>query len=267
MISINTSNLECYAKYPLNVPPISLDDRPLDDKELYLAKGYVAIEHASSMVARAIKGEQGEDFEAQLREAMAEMRKYPDFFKLTGQVFDCPQDFVDVNNLPSFNLSNQSYSVNRTTNSMTIGIGSVVNLDGYSFYVGDNRVELIFGDSLNASTGYSDSNNNLAHALRELLWAAGYGKANFSDNSDLSNSMLTLLRKMGIDTNRDFRINDTVFEVKNGAVQTKEYTKIDSDLPLNPYAYLNAIVFKAYEQNLLPTDYMMSFENTISKYA
>jgi hypothetical protein len=266
MISINANNLENFASYPLNVPPTILEDRPLDDKELYLAKGYVSVNHASSMLARAIKGEQGEDFEMQLMEAFTEMRKYPDFFILTGQVSDGPPDLADVNNLPSFNIPRQGYGINKITNSITIGVGSVVSLDGYSFHIGNNRVDLGFGNMPNASSSYADSNNNLAHALRELLWAAGSGKADFSGNSDINESMLTLLRKMGIDTSRDFRINGTVFEVKNGVLQTKGYTS-DINSVSNPYAYLNAIALKAYEQNLLPIDYMTKFENIISKCA
>jgi hypothetical protein len=267
MISINTNNIERYAYSPLNLPPTNLDDKPLDDNELYLAKGQIAVMYASSMTARAIKGEQGEDFEAQLHDAMTEMKKYPDFFKLTRQIYNEPPGLVDVNNLPPFNIPKQGFSVNKLTNSMTIGIGSVVNLDGYSFYINKNRVDLDFGNISIASTGYIDSNNNLAHALRELLWAAGSGEANFSDNADINNSMITLLRKMGIDTNREFKVNDTVFEIKNGVLQTKGYTVSKTHDYVNPNVYLNALAFKAYEQNMLPADYKMRFESNILRFA
>ena len=264
-MSINISDIGRYGKYPYNVSPMSLDDGSLSDGELYLAKGHLSIMKASNMMGRMLDGEQGEDFEAQLREAMDGMRKYPDFFKLTGQVFDC-SELVDVTSLPTFNLPKQGYSVNRSSNTVTIGVGSVINIDSYSFYIGDNRVELRLGGSSKTSANYNDSNNNFAHALRELLWATKSGNVNFGDNRDLNDSMLILLGKMGVDTGKDFSINNTVFEVKNGILQTKEYTISNSNKPFNTYAYLNALLFKAYEQNLLPADYMTSFESIISKY-
>jgi hypothetical protein len=65
----------------------------------------------------------------------------------------------------------------------------------------------------------------------------------------MNDEILALVKKMGIDTGRDFTVNNTTFEIINGIVQTKGYSHAGSEK--QGFEYLDGLLARAYEQNLM----------------
>jgi len=61
---------------------------------------------------------------------------------------------------------------------------------------------------------------DVTESLRQLLYAASMDEADFSSNMEVNNNILQMLGRIGIDTNRNFRINNHSFRVNNGAIQS-----------------------------------------------
>jgi hypothetical protein len=58
---------------------------------------------------------------------------------------------------------------------------------------------------------------------------------------------------MGVDTNREFSINGTTFNVRNGRVETQGYTPFTNPNPVREYIGregMKQLFARAYEQNL-----------------
>jgi hypothetical protein len=84
----------------------------------------------------------------------------------------------------------------------------------------------------------------LNSVLRSLQ--AGYVKWN--GNEDINNDVITMLNRIGIDTSKEFTINNVSYSVDEGVLR-----KSDGVTSISPFGipYLNALLTKAYEQNML----------------
>jgi hypothetical protein len=99
-----------------------------------------------------------------------------------------------------------------------------------------------------------------AQALNWLLHASQTGNSSlntshspFNNDTELNNNVLSLLRKMGVDTSRDFSINGTEFQVRNGRVETQGYTPFTNPNPVREYIGMEGmkqIFARAHAQNL-----------------
>lgn len=117
-------------------------------------------------------------------------------------------------------------------NSVSIAVGDVFNLgNGYRLRVGEDRV---YGEGYGGKNGENDERlQALASGLGALIhfaegrWSSvmlefGDRVAAASDRSDLMGGttpmLLELLRQLGVDTDREFILNGTKCEVKNGRI-------------------------------------------------
>ena len=56
--------------------------------------------------------------------------------------------------------------------------------------------------------------------LRQLLYAASMENADFGSNMEVNNTILQMLGRIGIDTNRNFSANNRSFRVNSGVIQS-----------------------------------------------
>jgi len=61
---------------------------------------------------------------------------------------------------------------------------------------------------------------DVTEPLRQLLYAASMEEADFGSNMEVNNNILQMLGKIGIDTSRNFNVNNHSFRVNNGAIQS-----------------------------------------------
>jgi len=268
MVSLDSIITGQYNWYARSVQPLDLGQSKLTADELALAKEYEAYLEFNDNINRLMRGEGTEETEAYIRDRKENYELYKDQFKnvqrAMGIIISDTEDIklVDITNLPAFNLPNGGFQCNKAENSMTIGIGSLITIGGRVLSIMHNYIGIYDKDKKPAddygsgiairAQGAPGLTDELAAALRELLYAVGSGNANFGDNLPLNSQILTLLRELGIDTTRNFTINDTQFEINNGIVQTKDYTPPEESP--SGYEYLNAILLKAYEQNMMYND-------------
>ena len=150
-----------------------------------------------------------------------------------------------------FNLPKQGYSVNSTLNAITIGIGSKVPMDGYHLWV----FEFMVGAVKNGTqpppdtAWYSDTTSPYVLVLNRLLGAVSSENSSWANDPEMNRATLSFLRKLGVDTGRDFKINDIVFEVIDGIIQTKGYVAPQPRRFLGEDG-LNKLVEKAYAKNI-----------------
>ena len=265
MVSLDSIITGQYNWYARSVQPLDLGNSKLTADELALAKEYEAYLEFNDIMNRHMRGEGTEETEAYIRNRKENYELYKDQFRnvqrAMGIIVYDPEDIrlVDITNLHSFNLPVGGFQLNKATNSMTIGIGSLIQIGNRTLCIKSNYIG-IYDKDYDPSDDYGSGitiraqgtpglADDFVIALRELLYAAGSGNADFGDNLPLNIQMLSLLRELGIDTSRDFTINNTQFEVWNGIIRTKGYTP-PVEGP-SGHEYLNAILLKAYEQNMM----------------
>ena len=265
MVSLDSIITGQYNWYARSVQPLDLGNSKLTAGELALAKEYEAYLEFNDIMNRNMRGEGTEETEAYIRNRKENPVLYKDQFKnvwraMGVNIFDPEEiNLVDITSLPAFNLPDSGFQINKATNSMTIGIGSFIQIGSRTLsimnnYIGifdkDDKTHNNYGSGITIrAQGTPGLADDYAMALRELLYAVGSKNANFGDNLPLNSQMLSLLRELGIDTSRDFTINDTQFEISNGILQTKGY--IPPEEGPSGHEYLNAILLKAYEQNMM----------------
>ena len=149
-----------------------------------------------------------------------------------------------------FNLPQQGFSFNSATNRITIGVGSRVPMNGYHLQVFENIVGAISNNARTCRDLVSDTYSRYSSALQDILSAISEGgEHSWARKSDhmLNRNAISLLQSLGVDTSRTFWINDTAFEVRNGALQTRGFTQAPP--PMGPEGLVR-LVERAYAQNL-----------------
>ena len=265
MVSLDSIITGQYNWYARSVQPLDLGNSKLTAEELALAKEYEAYLEFNDIINRNMRGEGTEETEAYIRNLKENYEIYKNQFKNVQRAMGInildPEDLnlVDITNLPAFNLPDGGFQINKAANSMTIGIGSLIHIGNRTLSIMNNYIGIYDKDKKTSNEygsgiiiraqGAPGLADDYAMALRELLYAVGNKNANFGDNLPLNSQLLSLLRELGIDTSRDFTINDTQFEIHNGILQTKGYTPPE-EIP-SGHEYLNALLLKAYEQNMM----------------
>lgn len=135
----------------------------------------------------------------------------------------------------------QSKGYDPETNSINIAVGDVINLgNGCRLTVKEDH---IYGEGYGKSDENDKKLNQLVWALSALIHFAD--QQSFSDIIDKESTpmLLELLKQMGVDTSREFTINETKCEVVNGRIREVGNTHV---VPSS--IYNNAL--KRYEEML-----------------
>ena len=148
--------------------------------------------------------------------------------------------------VPAFQLSNQSFSFNDASNTISIGIGSRIQMDGYFLEVLENSVVAL--TRLPDGT-YAHVQSTAATALNSLLRGIGVD-ATWGYDSRTKDITMSFLEKIGVDTSRPFFINGTQFELQGNKLRTIGQTT-QQELQFWGFEGLNRLVAQAYAQNLL----------------
>ena len=166
----------------------------------------------------------------------------------------------------------QSLRVNSATNSMTIGRGSTLLIDGFRFTV---ERFIIQRDLTNDNRNLPESVSQRVRDFSDFLSTLSNGHGVLLDPNhevigEYSRNVLSILQDLGIDTSRSFTINGIRFTARDGEVYTA-----DRELPpriitspeeraalieaqsreqqerwAQGKLFLNKLVLRAYEQNL-----------------
>ncbi|MCL2164438.1 MAG: hypothetical protein FWH55_08640 [Oscillospiraceae bacterium] len=267
MLSIQNNNP--YQAYPMYLRAGSvtvLDNSPLTEQELELARDYqdyLEWGRLSGQVARAVK-EAGEgnpvDMPDELLQyfekahaggfnnVMSHLHKIS-YSPIFGAVFEGED----------FDLPEQGFRFSSADNSMSFGIGSVI--------VAHNKARDIYLRIFNDTLGYIHPDDykdgtytgvynpgtdiDYLNVFSSLMEGLKYGNANWGHNADLNNDILEMLKQIGIDTSKEFSINNLTFSVVDGVLQTIGNRPNGTQFGA---AYLNALLKKAYEQNMMYED-------------
>ena len=252
MISIGTSNVS--NRYYFQNPPTTQNSNnvsgsvsnpeteqsvePLTEDELDLAKTYQFYLNFNAAITRFAADSSDANREAFHEQATLskqnphQLRVISEALGLTIIDFDPSDPFKRVEPT-SFGLPKKNFSFDRANNSFTFGNGSKINLGDHSIHVEANRV---------TESPYSEDYGH-SWAITEIAYALKRGSAHFKDEK-CNEAVLALLDKIGIDTTKDFKINGLAFELKDGFVQTKDYSPFG--IPA-----LQSLLTRAYEQNLM----------------
>jgi hypothetical protein len=133
---------------------------------------------------------------------------------------------------------------NTDDNFLDIAVGSVINIGGHSLRVTATGIEVVSTDDADVDV---EKGPDMAEALSNILYAAAHSNVSFGD-TELNDDALELLRDMGIDTTKTFKINTSKFVVDDGIIQGAVYNSKEKPYGTN---YLNALLKKAYEQNMI----------------
>jgi len=264
MISVQNYNpFQVYPMYKNASNVTVLGNAPLTDQELSLAKDYqdfLEWGRLSGLAIRAAK-DAGEGVSVEMPD---ELRQYFDKAKAGG--FDNVMNhlhkmsysplFGTIFEGYDYDLPNQGFQLNAANNSISFGVGSVIavhnaNRDIYLRVYNDTLGYIHPDDYMNGTyTGVYNPGTNIdyLHVFSSLIEGLKYGNANWSHNVDLNNDILQMLKQIGIDTSKEFSINNKTFSVIDGVVQTTGNGPSGTQFGA---AYLNALLTKAYEQNML----------------
>jgi hypothetical protein len=157
------------------------------------------------------------------------------------------------------NLPPAEFSFNAPANAVQIGMGSKIPLGHFNLHIHDNTIGAFQNHVRNPSTDSEEGRirSFYVQALSWLLHASHTGNAALNPNSTaysyaLNHSALSLLQRMGVDTSREFSINGTMFNARNGRIETQGYTPQNPN-PVREYIGregMRQIFARAYAQNL-----------------
>ena len=240
---------------------------PLSQQEVALAKAHRIAMKVNEQFARMMTSKcetERQEASASHREALTLMRENSHLFtedywfaksgieRLTETSEELRARLNNNFGMPSYGLPRQGFSLNSATNSMTIGVGSRISMGHYSLHVLDFTVGAFTNDWRDPKDGLThlgNTNSAYTRALDWLLRASSSGNAKMPDR-ELNQDTLSLLNKIGIDTSRNFHINGTEFEVKNGVLQTVGFAHEQPTRSVLGIEGLNQLVERAYAQNL-----------------
>lgn len=115
-------------------------------------------------------------------------------------------------------LTHEHKGYDPSDNSVSIAVGDVFDLgNGCRLRVGEDEV---------CGTGYGNRNGENDEKLKALAWGLGalihFAEGQWSDVmlelGDTTPMLLELLRQLGVDTDREFILNGTKCEVRNGKI-------------------------------------------------
>jgi hypothetical protein len=146
-------------------------------------------------------------------------------------------------------------------NAVKIGMGSRIPMGRFSLHLFDGIIGAFENHVRDPQNAFDNNVGNVhsvyPQALSWLLHAASTANSSLCTSTgllsehDLNANVLSLLQKMGVDTSRDFTINDTTFEVRGGSVQTKGYTPArNPNQQFIGAEGMQNLVARAYAQNL-----------------
>ncbi len=112
----------------------------------------------------------------------------------------------------------QSKGYNPEDNSINIAVGDVINLgNGYRLTVMEDS---IYGEGYGSGSGEDDKKmNQLVYGLNALIRFADQQWFSCLIDKESTPMLLELLRELGVDTSREFTINETKCEVVNGRIK------------------------------------------------
>ena len=150
----------------------------------------------------------------------------------TGETYTSSEIRQFLTNSPPFK-TRTSKGYDFVDNSINMAVGDRFNLgNGSCLVVGDNRV-YVDGKA-------SDAANRLMWALNTLIHFADQQMVSSWIDKESTPMLLELLRELGVDTDREFIINGTKCEVRDGRIREAGYTHFA------PSSVYNAMV-KRYE--------------------
>ncbi|MCL1842560.1 MAG: hypothetical protein FWF79_01985 [Defluviitaleaceae bacterium] len=147
----------------------------------------------------------------------------------------------NIPQVPAFNLSNLAFSFNVETNTINIGVGSKIQMDGYFLEILENSVVARSSDGSVLQQGTAS-----ATALNSLLRGIGVN-ATWGYDAHTKQITMNFLNKLGVDTSRPFFINGTQFEIQDNKLRTVGQTA-QQDLQFWGFEGLNRLT--AREINL-----------------
>lgn len=137
--------------------------------------------------------------------------------------------------------THQSKGYDVSTNSINIAVGDIFNLgNGYKFTI---KEDCIYGE------GYGNGSEEEDRKLNQLIYGVN-ALMHFADQQGLASAMdectpmiLMLLKELGVDTRREFTINETKCEIRNGRIR-----EVGNKQAVPKSIYNEAL--KRYEQEL-----------------
>jgi len=241
-----------------------LDDTLLTEKEIALANEYNDYLKMAQVTKKVLEimannGTMSDELKAEKRMYHEKMREgaFENVFNMMNHKTTCPVTGITIIHVGGqpYDLPAQDFKLNTANNSMTFGIGSVIpvrdpNSTVY-LHVMDTSVGYLSPEELKSGIYYSHyrpkTEIEYDMAFDALINGIMGGNANWGHNMKLNDDIITMLERLGIDTSKDFSINDVSFSVKNGVLHAT------SNKNGNYFgtSYLNALMIKAYEQNMI----------------
>lgn len=130
---------------------------------------------------------------------------------------------IPLKNIESFSTQNGPYKTRQsrgydpTDNSIHIAVGDVFNLgNGYRLRVG---IDCVYGEGYGSGSEEDDQKmRQLVRALDSLIRFADQQCFSSWIDAESTPMLLEFLRELGVDTSREFRINETKCEVAYGRI-------------------------------------------------
>jgi hypothetical protein len=229
---------------------------PLTAAEKALAKEHRLIQKFSSLMFSRLKSEcedeRAEKFEELkiLRQQLGEGPPSTEWQQAVGITIRVDEWELGqyrnppaIPQVPAFNLSNRAFSFNAATNTINIGIGSRIQMNGYFLEVLENSVV-----ARNSDGSFSQQGASSAVALNSLLRGIGVN-ATWGYDAHRKQTTMNFLNALGVDTSQPFFINGTQFELQDNKIRTVGETA-QQDLQFWGFEGLNRLVARAYAQNL-----------------
>lgn len=237
---------------------ISSINTPLTDEEVGLAKEFKDyLDYNSSLVEIAENGYISEEDRSKIAESKSNQNRFNNVISAMGVNFINPYELPpQMGEEPSFEIPKGNATINSFENSINLTRGGRINISGGYIYIADGHVStfpnnMVFGGDLTEETCYYDyTRKGYSNSIKALINAVESGNSRFT--KEVSDNVLNLLsNEMGIDITKDIKVNGVEFEVVDGCLQTKGYVKPETQTNQKGMNYLNELLQKAYEQNLL----------------
>ncbi len=157
---------------------------------------------------------------------------------------------------PQYNIPRGNVQVDEANNTINFARGGRIDISLGYIYIAENHVSAFTHDQEfkngstveNWQTDYTEEGyTGIVNALIEAS-----EKNNDRFTKSFSEKTLKFLEGvMGMDITKDININGTTFEVVDGQMQTKGYVYSKEDVTPDGIKYLQSLLDKAYEQNLI----------------
>ena len=252
MSAIQGNNL--YMNHPIytnSTHSTNLGSSLLTDEEAALANAYKNYLDWGQLACQELRAERNSGIAVS-----DELRKYFEMAK--AGAFDCVMDLMNTYSTcpitgltithigkQPYNLPEQGFRLDAERNAMYIGVGTRFVVRNDPKY---DDVFLSIDDCSVGQTRYDQTDIKYALALDALIKGIMSGNANWGNNAKMNDDIIAMLNRIGLDTGREFYVNDVSLSVNGGILQTNGNAQNS-----NPFGtpYLNALLTKAYEQNMI----------------